>query len=210
MQISLLDAESLSRRLPALIRKHDRISLAVAWGHIIPAAETLLANKSKFKSVLFGLDFFATDPDLIHNLVGVPNAFVARSRKGCFHPKIFYFQSGAKAEAIVGSANFTKGGLGSNIEACVHIKGAADEDFFEQIRDKLARYKPLHIPITKSLAEGYRRQCASGGATSRPKSPFCRETPRTGHGSIRRSGPCPGRNSPKALAKIDFMIFESA
>ena len=170
MKISLLNAKSLSRRLPALIEKHERLSLAVAWGDIMPVAESLLANTSKFDAVLFGLDFCATDPDLVLRLVDVPNAFVARNRSGCFHPKIFYFQSGAEAEAVVGSANFTKGGFGSNLEASVHVRGGADEDFFQQVREQLARYKPLHLPITSSLAEGYRRQCEIR-ATPRPKNP---------------------------------------
>src|SRR3546814_11977836 len=117
MQLSLVDAKLSARRLSALIEKHDRISIAVAWGGVTPIAETLLANTSKFEFVLLGVDFSATDPDLINRLVDVPNAFVAKNRPGCFHPKIFYFQSGAKAEAIVGSANFTKGGLDSNWEA---------------------------------------------------------------------------------------------
>src|SRR3546814_18027851 len=123
MQLSLVDAKLSARRLSALIEKHDRISIAVAWGGVTPIAETLLANTSKFEFVLLGVEFSATDPDLINRLVDVQNAFVAKHRPGCFHPTIFYFQSGAKAEAIVGSANFTKGGLDSNWEAGDHVKG---------------------------------------------------------------------------------------
>ena len=133
MDIALLEAKAIARRLPALIEKHEQISIAVAWGELTGVAEKLLANTAKFQSVLLGVDFSATDPDLIDRLVDVPNAFVAKSRPGCFHPKIFYFQSGPKAEAIVGSANFTKGGLGVNFEASIHVKGAADDGFFEQV-----------------------------------------------------------------------------
>jgi HKD family nuclease len=172
MQISLLEAKLVARRLSALIKKHDRISIAVAWGGITPVAEVLLANKSKFESIFLGVDFSASDPDLIDRLVEVPNAFVAKNRPGCFHPKIFYFQSGTEAEAIVGSANFTKGGLGSNLEASVHVKGAADESFFEQVRDQLERYRSLHLPITKPLAESYRRQSKAAGSSPRPKNPI--------------------------------------
>lgn len=171
MQIALLDAKNIARRLTALIEKHDRISIAVAWGELTGVAETLLAAKAKFDSVLLGVDFSATDPDLIDRLVDVRGAFVARNRPGCFHPKIFYFQSGAKAEAIVGSANFTKGGLGSNHEASVHVKGAADDAFFEQVRDQLAGYAPLHLPITRKLADSYRRQAEAARKAPRPKNP---------------------------------------
>lgn len=110
MEISLLDARSVARRLSALIDKHDQISIAVAWGGITPVAEKLLANRDKLASILLGVDFSATDPELIRRFIGVRNAFVAKNRPGCFHPKIYYFQSGASAEAIIGSANFTRGG----------------------------------------------------------------------------------------------------
>lgn len=178
MQISLLEARAVSRRLSALIVEHDRISIAVAWGGITPVAETLLANESKFESILLGLDFSASDPDLIDRFVDVPNAFVAKNRPGCFHPKIFYFQSRTTAEAIIGSANFTKGGLGSNLEASVHIKGAVDDPFFEQVRDQLERYRSLQLPITKQLAESYRRQFQAAGSTPRPKNPILPDEPK--------------------------------
>lgn len=171
MEVSLVDAKSTARRLTALIKKHDRISIAVAWGGITSVAETLLVHRVKFESVLLGVDYSATDPNLIARLVDIPNAFVAKNRPGCFHPKIFYFQSGTKAEAIVGSANFTRGGLGPNWEASVHVKGAADDPFFQQIRDQLDRYKHLHLPITQQLADGYRRQSKVVGSRLRPKNP---------------------------------------
>ncbi len=171
MQVTLLDAKSTARRLSALIRKHDRISIAVAWGGITSVADTLLANRAKFESILIGVDFSATDPDLIDRLVDVPNAFVAKNRPGCFHPKIFYFQSGTIAEAIVGSANFTKGGLGPNLEAGVHVRGAVENPFFQQVRDQLDRYKPLCLPITQPLANSYRRQSKAAGGSPRPKKP---------------------------------------
>jgi hypothetical protein len=171
MQIALLEAKAIARRLSALIEKHDQISIAMAWGELTGVAETLLANSAKFESVLLGVDFSATDPDLIDRLVDVPNAYVAKNRPGCFHPKIFYFQSGTKAEAIVGSANFTKGGLGNNLEASVHVKGDAGDAFFGQIRDQLRGYAHLRLPITGLLAATYRRQAEAADKAPRPKNP---------------------------------------
>lgn len=171
MKMSLLNADSTARRLSSLIEKHERISIAVAWGGITSVAEVLLANSAKFDSILLGLDFSATDPDLIDRLVGIPNAFVTKNRPGCFHPKVFYFESGTKAEAIVGSANFTKGGLGQNFEAGVHAKGDSSESFFEQVRHQLKSYKRLHLPITRALADSYRRQANAAKNLRRPKNP---------------------------------------
>lgn len=171
MQIALLEAKAIERQLTALIQKHEKISIAVAWGELTGTAEVLLANAAKFQSVLIGVDFSATDPNLIDRLIDVPNVFVAKNRPGCFHPKIFYFQSGSKAEAIVGSANFTKGGLGANLEASVHAKGDADDAFFDQVRNQLRRYGPLHLPITREFADSYRRQAAVAAEAPRPKNP---------------------------------------
>lgn len=171
MQVSLVDASSTARRLSALIRKHDSICIAVAWGGLTSVAETLLANTDKLKSILLGVDFSATEADLIDRLVDVPNAYVAKNRPGCFHPKIFYFESGTNAEAIIGSANFTKGGLGGNLEAGVHAKGAADDPFFVQVRDELESYANLRLPITPELASSYRRQAKAAASRPRPRSP---------------------------------------
>lgn len=171
MKIELLDANAISLRLQTLIENHDSISIAVAWGDLTRLAKTLISNKAKFESVLFGIDFSATDPDLIDELVGVPNAFVVKKRPGCFHPKIFYFQSGNESEAIVGSANFTNGGLGNNLEASVYVSGATDEPFFKQVRNQIASYEWLQRPITKKLAASYRRQAEAAAKKPRPNNP---------------------------------------
>ncbi|MBS7698967.1 phospholipase D family protein [Chelatococcus sp. YT9] len=134
-------------------------------------AEALLARKDRIDTVLIGLDFSATDPDLIDRLAGVRGAFVAKNRPGCFHPKIYYFTTGMKAEAIVGSANFTGGGLSANLEASVYVKGSLDDPFFVQIRDHFETYKSLHLPITKSLADSYRRQAEAARSNPRPRNP---------------------------------------
>ncbi len=172
MKIALLEAKAIARRLSALIEKHDQIAIAVAWGDLTDVAETLLANTAKFKSVLLGVDFSATDPELVDRLIDVPNAYIAKNRPGCFHPKIFYFQSGPKAEAIIGSANFTRGGLGKNLEASVHVKGDANEAFFKQVRDQLGAYAHLHLPITDRLAAAYRRQAEAAHKAPRAKNPI--------------------------------------
>lgn len=172
MQISLLTATATARKLSALIRKHGRISIAVAWGGITEVAEELLAHSEKFESVLLGVDFSATEAALIDRLVDVPNAYVAKNRRGCFHPKIFYFETGDKAEAIVGSSNFTKGGLGPNFEAGVHAKGASSNPFFVEIRKQIKAYAPLRLAITPALADSYRRQAKAAAGKARPKSPI--------------------------------------
>src|SRR3546814_1290431 len=69
MKISLVSAAATARKLSALIRKHDSISIAVAWGGITEVAQTLLAHSEKFESVLLGVDFSATEAALVDCLV---------------------------------------------------------------------------------------------------------------------------------------------
>lgn len=178
MRITLLDAGSVRQHLIAMIEKHDHVSVAVAWGQLTDVAHALLARKARIDTVLVGLDFSATDPDLIDHLIGVRGAFVAKNRSGCFHPKIYYFTTGTKAEAIVGSANFTEGGLGRNLEASVHVEGDLEDPFFAQIRDHFEAYMPLRLPITKKLARSYRRQAEAARSLPRPRNPTLPDEPK--------------------------------
>lgn len=195
MQVTLVDASSTARQLSALIREHDSISIAVAWGGLTPVADTLLANADKIRFILVGVDFCATEADLIDRFVDVPNAYVAKPEQNCFHPKIFYFESGTKAEAIIGSANFTKGGLGNNVEAGVHLRGAASDPFFVQVRDVLESYTNRCQRIDQELASTYRRQAKAAATKPRSKSPILTDA----HKNLARM------NSP--LAKMEWPDF---
>ena len=171
MKLSFLDAKSLKRTLLRLIEKHEQIFVAVAWAHAGVVADKLIENKQKFKSVTVGLDFCATDPDFVDALRGVPHAFVYKQNRSCFHPKIYLFLTGQKAEVVVGSANFTTGGLGSNIEACLHLRCDASEPVISEILDTMASYADFRQPVTSKLAEAYRRQAEIAASRPRPPSP---------------------------------------
>jgi hypothetical protein len=104
-------------------------------------------------------------------LVGVKNAFVATSEKVTFHPKLYYFQSGDTAEAIVGSSNFTNGGLDRNHEANLHVKGPSNSKVFADIRAQIEKYRPIQRPVTKELAESYRLQHNAARLLPKPRNP---------------------------------------
>lgn len=123
MIIDVVNESDLRKILKKLIVECDKINFAVAWGSAGEMSDILIKNKNKFESVVFGLNKFATDPELVERLIGVKNAFIVKSRHGIFHPKIYLFKKGNEAEAIIGSANFTEGGLERNREACLHIRG---------------------------------------------------------------------------------------
>lgn len=158
MKIALLDARKTRSVLKRLIKEYDDIHIAVAWGYNGKVADLLMENSGKFRSVIFGLNGFATSPDLVERLIGTKNAFIAKADTGIFHPKLYLFRAGGIAQAIVGSANFTNGGLHRNHEACIHIEGPADGDIFKQLRRELSGYDALKRRVTQKLADSYRRQ----------------------------------------------------
>ncbi|MCX8281777.1 phospholipase D family protein [Phyllobacterium sp. 0TCS1.6C] len=180
MDVKLLDATAVSKLLETLIVNHDEIHFAVAWGYNGRLADCLLSNSHKFISVTFGVNFCHTDPDLISRLVGVSNAYVAQDFRGTFHPKLYYFRTDDVAEAIIGSANFTAGGLGKNWEASVHAKGHVDDPFFRQLRGCLTGYEALRTPVTAELADSYRLQFDAAKSLTKPKNPILRTSDAAG------------------------------
>lgn len=171
MSVKLLDAKAVAKRLEHLIKDHEEIHVAVAWGYNGHLADCLLRNKHKFSSVTFGLAFCQTDPDLLDRLIGIKNAFVADSGNKTFHPKLYYFRTEDVAEAIIGSSNFTAGGMDNNWEASVHIKGPWNAPIFKQARECLESYAGLRKVVSKHLAESYRLQFNAAKTLKKPKNP---------------------------------------
>ncbi|MEQ8251542.1 MAG: phospholipase D family protein [Oceanibaculum nanhaiense] len=172
MKLQLLDAAATARRLKRLITDFDEIHIAVAWGYNGKLADLLLQNSQKFAAVTFGIDFFHTSPDLIDRLINVHNTYVARGEGPTFHPKIYFFTKGKKAEAIVGSANFTNGGLGKNHEACIHMSGSSNEPVFEDIKEAVRQYAQLGQPATQDIADSYRRGYKTAPVRKKVRGPF--------------------------------------
>jgi hypothetical protein len=128
MDVEFLEAQAVRRKLRRLMDEHDEFHWAVAWGSHADMTERLVANRAKFRNVTFGVAFSQTDPDLVAALVGVPHSYVAtRFAGGTYHPKVYGFRSGRRVAAIIGSANFTGGGLGKNLEAAVALTGTIND-----------------------------------------------------------------------------------
>jgi len=86
---------------------------------------------------LVGLDFSQTEGAVLRRLLKWKSNFThfdfgcysdpSIDRAKTFHPKVFMFQRGGRACAVVGSSNLTGGGLGGNEEANIVVQGSADE-----------------------------------------------------------------------------------
>ncbi|WP_156752688.1 phospholipase D family protein [Mesorhizobium sp. WSM3873] len=157
MEVEFLTGSAVERALGRLIRDYDEFHWAVAWGTSTSLAEKLLSRPSKIRAVTFGLAFAQTDPNLIDSLVRVEGSYVVTEfPKGTYHPKVYGFRSGKRAAAIIGSANFTLGGLGKNHEASVLVTGSADDSVLADIFSFTARSAKLGESVTRELAQRYR------------------------------------------------------
>lgn len=157
MRLKFLKATAVNTALRGLIDEHDEFHWAVAWGSLTDVAERLLANPEKFRQVTFGVAFSHTEPALIDRLIGLTGARVAtKFAGGTYHPKVYGFRSGTSAAAIVGSANFTFGGLGKNLEAAVFVQGDAADPFFVDLFDFTRRSATLGEAVTPQFAAAYR------------------------------------------------------
>jgi HKD family nuclease len=170
LPVEFLSGNDIESALARLIDEYEEFHWAVAWGTSNSLTERVLGSPSKFKAVTFGLAFSQTDPDLVKALIGVPGSFVVTAFPGgTYHPKVYAFRSGAQAAAIVGSANFTNGGLSRNHEASVLITGSADEAPLSDVLAFTARSAELGVGITSDLEARYRLSCRLAARKPRPK-----------------------------------------
>lgn len=157
MEIRFLNSAKTNETIRKLMREYDEFHWAVAWGTMNDLAQEMLRATGKFRNVTFGVAFAQTDPDVIDALVGVKYARVAtKFHGGTYHPKVYFFQSKTKAAAVVGSANFTRGGLGKNHEAAVLVEGDPTDPFFRELFDFTANSAGYGESITKEFAAAYR------------------------------------------------------
>ncbi len=117
------DNSELEKLVIKLIKKHDKISFAVAWASSkTKVFKALLANKSKVSSSTIGTHFYQTDPEVLNEFVGDESVKFVLQPSGVFHPKVYYFESDNSWDLIVGSANMTHGAFTKNNEFNIHIR----------------------------------------------------------------------------------------
>ncbi len=92
-------------------------------------------------TVIVGTDQYITEPEALKSLFSK-----VKNRKGCmaflvpqgsgstFHPKVYFVKKGSVAEALVGSANITGGGLKTNVEASIYAKMDTSSRFCKELQ----------------------------------------------------------------------------
>ena len=169
MEIEFLSAHATQRRLARFIEDYDEFHWAVAWGTHTPLAKRLFVLRTKFRNVTFGVAFSQTDPAIVDALVGVKNGYVAtKFPGGTYHPKVYGFRSGKRAAAIVGSANFTRGGLDHNLEAAVAITGTLSDRVLADIFEFAEISAGYGQTVTDNYAAAYRASCKRVASLPKP------------------------------------------
>lgn len=158
MKIEFLNAKQVGEKLNELIISTNEFYCAVAWATDIEFANSLLKNKDKIGRFIVGIDFARTSDEFLETLQPVENVrYMPNNGERTFHPKIYYFESGDNAFAIVGSSNCTGGGLSNNEEASLFIQGAKNHLTFKEIREKIENWFADGLKITDGFLKKYKK-----------------------------------------------------
>jgi hypothetical protein len=133
-KVRFIPTEDVSATLKGLMKAHSQFYWAVAWGSDNPALSDLLHYQSKIAKLVIGTHFYQTPPKFLEQFKSVKAARVIPPDGATFHPKTYLFLSSTRAVAVIGSANFTRSAMESNVEACCLIEGEAGDRLFRDIR----------------------------------------------------------------------------
>lgn len=113
--------------------------------------------------VLAGIDFQLTDLEALDRFDRPPSEariYVRSegSEQRSFHPKVYLFESDKRSVAIVGSSNFSRGGLERNVEANLRIEASPVEPIIQAVRAFHGRLwnSGFAVPVTGNFRENYR------------------------------------------------------
>ncbi|MFQ5688038.1 MAG: phospholipase D-like domain-containing protein [Candidatus Scalindua sp.] len=121
----------------------DNIYLGVAYANygafdsLKSHVQIFLRNNGKLRA-LFDIEQFVTEKKLIEELATIPGdseckVFINTQQDdkslGYYHPKFYLFHNTETYRVIIGSSNFTLGGLRNNVECNLSIYGTQDELF---------------------------------------------------------------------------------
>jgi len=103
--------------------------------------ERFLREKNGRLKVLFDVDKMITSPEIIKRFSETPGDCECKiyatptdaTTHDTFHPKFYFFSNDEQYSVIIGSSNFTQGGIQKNIEANVCITGKKGASFDKDI-----------------------------------------------------------------------------
>ncbi len=150
--------KSLEKILIRLIKEHDEVSIAVAWASAgTKVFNTLIANRAKLNTSTVGTHFYQTDPSVLKEFIGSVQVHFVTQPSGVFHPKLYFFRSGDKWDAIIGSSNMTNGAFTTNNEINIHITNEDDTDnnSLNELLAQLKAYFNAGLPVNEAYVNAY-------------------------------------------------------
>lgn len=175
----LLNDDSTDHRteIGVLFKNARRFECMVAfakmsgWKEMKASLEKAL-SKGMTARLAVGLDFYHTDPALLRSLFRLSKKhdleLYLSNSESTFHPKIYAFEYDDECKVVVGSANFTQGGLLQNYEASVLIDDESGKmmekitDHFDDLTDN-----DEIVLATKLLIDDYAKEHAINAAWAR-------------------------------------------
>jgi HKD family nuclease len=147
MEITILQNsdESFYKAIEEGLKWADSLYIGVAYASysafqsLRKHFQLFLRNNGKLRA-LFDIEEFITEKKLIEEIATIPGdseckVFIDPQQNndflGRYHPKFYLFHDKDEYRVIIGSSNFTLGGIKHNIECNLSIYGKQDDLFFE-------------------------------------------------------------------------------
>ena len=152
----------IEKHIVSLLKTSDNVSIAVAYvkrsgvNFVVDRLSNNEDDSIPTISIITGFDFSLTDADALTELMnkGVQCHIIRNSN---FHPKLYIFEKEDDITVIVGSSNLSEGGLSSNYEANVMIKGKASDGPIKDVLQHFVFLKSNSTLLDKHAVELYKK-----------------------------------------------------
>jgi len=148
--------ETVGDLIIKLAKNADKISIATAF--LSEGGINTVKNYFSHKptQIVCGINGYISDVDKLNQHDSNYKTFEGRIYAGdepMFHPKLYMFEHGKFATILLGSANFTGGGLIENNEIVVQFKIRKNDTTFEKINDYFNLVWDSSMPVSEFVKE---------------------------------------------------------
>jgi len=155
--------DNIEHKIKNLLKHSCKISIAVAFLEnsgveiIRQSIEEIKKNHVSI-SVITGLDFGITSPEALQELLNLDVRCNILHGEN-FHPKLYIFEKNDnEVTIIIGSSNLSKGGLSTNFEANIILKGDISEAPIRDAKDYFSYLCSKSVPVDDKIIELYSRR----------------------------------------------------
>lgn len=165
----LTTAAEIDGELTRLIKGCTTCQIAVAWAGVgFDTFGLLTKHQKKIGRMVVGTHFYQTHPQFIEAFLDHHGVRFVLNPDGVYHPKVYLFENaGGDWECLIGSPNFTAGGVGINDELAVSVSsgdldaGAALKGVKAAINGYWEKAKRLSNDEFQAYREAWQRKQAA-------------------------------------------------